>query len=122
MPMYSSGIDIGLQSGSTGVALLAFIAGVSAATSMIVVTTLALASMTANNLVLPFFRPRGSDNPYRRLTLTRAVLTAVIIFTGEEMNTARKYATTPPAPIVAAPSATIWLRAAAISASTALKE
>jgi len=80
-PLEYIGIDIGLQSGSTGVALLAFIAGVSAATSMIVVTTLALASMTANNLVLPFFRPRGSDNPYRRLTLTRAVLTAVIIFT-----------------------------------------
>ena len=80
-PLEYIGIDIGLQSGSTGVAMLAFIAGVSAATSMIVVTTLALASMTANNLVLPFFRPRGSDNPYRRLTLTRAVLTAVIIFT-----------------------------------------
>lgn len=79
-PMEYIGVDIGMKSGSPAVALLAFIAAVSAATSMIVVSTLALASMTVNNLVLPFFRPNDGTNPYRRLTLTRATLTAVIVF------------------------------------------
>lgn len=80
-PLEYIGVDIGLRTGNIGVALLAFIAGVSAASSMIVVTTLALASMTVNNLVLPFFRPGDRNNPYRGLTLTRAIVTAVIVFT-----------------------------------------
>ncbi|MBP9034697.1 MAG: PAS domain-containing protein [Pseudomonadales bacterium] len=80
-PLEYIGVDIGLRTGNIGVALLAFIAGVSAASSMIVVTTLALASMTVNNLVLPFFRPGDRNNPYRGLTLTRAIVTALIVFT-----------------------------------------
>ena len=64
-------LGISMQSGSTTLSLLTFIGGVSADSAMIIVTTLALASMCMNHLVLPasFRRKSGSlsqsDNFYR---------------------------------------------------------
>ncbi|MCG3170509.1 MAG: Adaptive-response sensory-kinase SasA [Pseudomonadales bacterium] len=78
-------IAIGAQSANPTIGLLTFIACVSAATSMTVVTTLALASATLNNLVLPFYRPGElyrpgeRSDPYRGLTLTRSVLIALLV-------------------------------------------
>lgn len=77
-PHFFAGL-IGLGTDEPAVALLAFICAISASSSMIAVTTLALASMTANNLVLPFYRPGDTNDLYRGLALTRSVLTAVII-------------------------------------------
>ena len=42
-----------IQGGSTGVALISFIGGLSAATSMVIVATLAMGIMISNNLVTP---------------------------------------------------------------------
>lgn len=74
-------IAIGAQTDNVAVGLLTFIACISAATSMIVVCTLALASATLNNLLLPFYRPGKRIDPYRRLTRARSVLIAMLIFT-----------------------------------------
>lgn len=74
-------IAISAQTGNTTMGLLTFIACVSAATSMTVVTTLALASATLNNLVLPFYRPRGRSDLYRGLTRSRSLLIALLVLT-----------------------------------------
>jgi len=65
--------------------MLTFIGGISAASAMIIVTTLALAAMCMNHLVLPAsFPPRLSPetNIYRWLLWGRRVLIALIILAG----------------------------------------
>lgn len=61
---------------------LAFIGGVSAASAMMIVTTLALAAMCLNHLVLPARRPAPDVNLYRWLLWGRRTLIAVIILAG----------------------------------------
>lgn len=80
-------IAIGAQSDHVLIGLLAFIACISAATSMTVVSTLALASATLNNLILPFFRLGKHSDPYRRLTRTRSVLIAILMLTAYMIST-----------------------------------
>lgn len=46
-------INLPLRSGAYGIALLAFIGGLSAATSMVIVSTTALSIMVANHLIVP---------------------------------------------------------------------
>ncbi|OOZ38488.1 histidine kinase [Solemya pervernicosa gill symbiont] len=78
-------LAITLESGSKFLPILAFIGGVSAASAMIIVTTLALAAMCMNHLVLPAsFPPRLSPNMdiYRWLLWGRRFLIAAIILTG----------------------------------------
>ncbi len=65
--------------------LLSFIGGISAASAMIIVTTLALAAMCMNHLVLPAsFPPRlhPETNIYRWLLWGRRILIALIILAG----------------------------------------
>lgn len=65
--------------------LLTFIGGISAASAMIIVTTLALAAMCMNHLVLPAsFPPKldGQTNIYRWLLWGRRILIALIILAG----------------------------------------
>ncbi len=65
--------------------LLTFIGGISAASAMIIVTTLALASMCMNHLVLPAsFPPRltPETNIYRWLLWGRRILITLIILAG----------------------------------------
>ncbi|MFO7594373.1 MAG: ATP-binding protein [Pseudomonadota bacterium] len=65
--------------------LLTFIGGISAASAMIIVTTLALAAMCMNHLVLPAsFPPRlePETNIYRWLLWGRRILIALIILAG----------------------------------------
>ncbi|MGM0593829.1 MAG: sensor histidine kinase [Pseudomonadota bacterium] len=65
--------------------LLTFIGGISAASAMIIVTTLALAAMCMNHLVLPAsFPPKLSPetNIYRWLLWGRRILIALIILAG----------------------------------------
>jgi len=80
------GAVVGMHSGNGAIALLAFIGAISASSSMIAVTTLALASMVVNNLVLPFYRPGNSDDLYRGLALIRSILTAVIILSAYALS------------------------------------
>ena len=62
---------------------IAFIGGLSAASAMMIVTTLALASMCLNHLVLPVSSyPDPSMNLYRRLLWGRRTLITIIIIAG----------------------------------------
>ncbi|MGH8446696.1 MAG: sensor histidine kinase [Solimonas sp.] len=64
---------------------LTFIGGISAASAMIIVESLALAAMCLNHLILPIWVNSGappSQDFYRRLLWGRRVLIGVVIFTG----------------------------------------
>ncbi len=78
-------LGITLHGGSRLLPVLTFVGGVSAASAMMIVTTLALASMCMNHLVLPAsFPPRLSPNTdiYRWLLWGRRTLIAIIILAG----------------------------------------
>jgi len=79
LPTAYFGAGLGMATGSPAISLIAFVGGLSAASSTIIVITLALASMTLNNLLLPFYRLRRGNDLYRGLLVTRSVLIAVII-------------------------------------------
>lgn len=63
-------------------AVLAFVGGVSAASAMVIVTTLALASMSLNHLLLPASYPDLNLNIYRWLLWGRRLLIGLIIAAG----------------------------------------
>jgi signal transduction histidine kinase/Na+/proline symporter len=78
-------LGITLESGSTVLPILTFIGGLSAASAMIIVTTLALASMCMNHLVLPAsFPPRLSHGTsmYQWLLWGRRLVIVLIIAAG----------------------------------------
>jgi len=81
-------LGITLHSGSTMLPLLTFIGGISAASAMIIVTTLALASMCMNHLVLPASFPRrisrltATTDFYRWLLWGRRVVILLVIAAG----------------------------------------
>lgn len=78
-------LGITLESGSTFLPLLTFIGGLSAASAMIIVTTLALATMCMNHLVLPAsFPPKlsGGTNIYEWLLWGRRLVIILIIAAG----------------------------------------
>jgi signal transduction histidine kinase len=59
---------------------VASLGGVSAASAMVIVSSLALSSMTLNHLVLPF-RPFGGDDVYRWIRAARRVVLAALLAT-----------------------------------------
>lgn len=61
--------------------LLMYVAGLSAASGLMIVSTLALAGMVLNHLVLPLRTPRDQHDIYRWLRWIKRILIAVIIFT-----------------------------------------
>jgi PAS domain S-box-containing protein len=78
-------LGITLKSGSPWLPTIAFLGGVSAASAMMIVETLALAAMCLNHLVLPASFPGRTgpyENLYQRLLWGRRVLIAVIILAG----------------------------------------
>ncbi len=75
-------LGISLATGPSWLPMLAFIGGLSAASAMVIVTTLALSSMSLNNLLLPANYPAPEINLYRWLLFGRRVLIAVIISAG----------------------------------------
>jgi len=82
-------LGITLHSDHNLLPLFTFIGGLSAASAMMIVTTLALAAMVMNHFVLPLTFPRqfSSDiNIYKRLLLGRRILIAVIIMAGFAFN------------------------------------
>lgn len=79
-------LRLALQEPSGWLTYLTFIGGISAASAMIIVESLALAAMCLNHLVLPLWlngrhRRSGADF-YRRLLWGRRLLIALVIFTG----------------------------------------
>lgn len=75
-------LGLTLNSGSTWLPLLAFLGGVSSASAMMIVTTLALSSMALNHLLLPASYPDPTWNLYRWLAWGRRLLIIVIILAG----------------------------------------
>ncbi|WP_284709218.1 ATP-binding protein [Marinobacter sediminum] len=66
--------------GSPGLTLLMYIAGLSAASGLMIVSTLALAGMVLNHVVLPLKTPREQGDIYQWLQWIKRLLIAVIIF------------------------------------------
>ncbi len=87
LPQVYSALALGLDTGSRGIAITAYLAGMSAASAVIIVSTLALANMCLKHLVLPL-QVRGqsgletAQNIYTKLNWLRAVLTGAIILAG----------------------------------------
>ncbi len=73
-----------LASGETGLAILAYLGGLSAATSMVIVATVALGIMIGNDLVAPFairnktLTGSGADLSARVLTIRRLSIVALL--------------------------------------------
>jgi len=75
-------LGITLAKGPEWLPVLAFIGGVSAASAMVIVSTLALSSMCLNHLLLPASYPDPKLDIYRWLLWGRRLLIAMIIFAG----------------------------------------
>ena len=75
-------LSISSLTGSVPLTVLAYLGGISAASAMIVVSTLALSSMSLNHLVLPFVRPGPAQDLYFALRWARRFLIAAIIAAG----------------------------------------
>ena len=83
-PTEYSGLGMGMELRSISASMSAFVAGLSAASATIIVTTLALANMVVNHLVLPL-RPLQvgpSQNIYDQLKWLRRVLIVILIMAG----------------------------------------
>ncbi|SEK64130.1 PAS domain S-box-containing protein [Atopomonas hussainii] len=75
-------LGIGIAVNSPTLALMAYIGGLSAASGIIIVLTLALSGMVLNHLILPVYQPAAEGNIYRWLLWTRRALIAAIIMAG----------------------------------------
>jgi hypothetical protein len=75
-------LGLGIAANSQALALLAYVGGLSAASGLIIVTTLALSGMALNHLVLPLYQPPAEGNIYRWLKWTRRALIVAIIMAG----------------------------------------
>ena len=73
-------IGVAQSLGSPGLTLLMYIAGLSAASGLMIVSTLALAGMVLNHVVLPVKTPRDQGDIYRWLQGIKRLLIAGIIF------------------------------------------
>ncbi len=89
----------GLQAGSTAqveyfpvvigaaydapfLSLLAYLGGLSAASGLIIVITLALSNMCLNHLILPLYQPSANQDIYRWLLWHRRILITALIWAG----------------------------------------
>ncbi len=84
LPLEYTGLAIGLSLGSNSISVAAFVAGLSAASATIIVTTLALANMCVNHLILPLrglqIDPR--QNLYTQLKWLRRSFITILILGG----------------------------------------
>lgn len=77
---FTLGIGISLQSPLLGA--ITYIGGLSAASGVIIVSTLALASMCLNHLILPFYQPGINTDIYRWIVWVKRSLIGAIILCG----------------------------------------
>jgi signal transduction histidine kinase/Na+/proline symporter len=84
LPIDYTGLALGLTSGSTVVSAAAFVAGLSAASATIIITTLALANMCLNHLILPtrLLQIDREQNIYSQLKWLRRALIGILILAG----------------------------------------
>ncbi|MGB5639643.1 MAG: histidine kinase, partial [Sedimenticolaceae bacterium] len=75
-------LGITLAHGPPWLSLMAFIGGLSAASAMVIVTSIALASMSLNHLLLPASYPDPAMNLYRWILWGRRLLIGLIIMAG----------------------------------------
>ena len=75
-------LGITFSQGSVWLPLLTFLGGISAASAMVIVTTLALSSMCLNHILLPASYPDPTINLYYWLLWGRRLLIGVIILAG----------------------------------------
>lgn len=64
------------------ITLLGYLGGLSAASGLIIVLTLALSNMCLNHLILPVYQPRASQDIYRWLRWHRRILITALIWAG----------------------------------------
>jgi PAS domain S-box-containing protein len=87
-------IGLGLFSGNKVITIVAYTGGFAAASGVLIVITLALASMSLNHILLPFYRPRpgidflGFLLNMRRLLIVGIILSAYVLYRlfGVEQN------------------------------------
>jgi Na+/proline symporter len=72
-------LGVPLAMGSSPMALVIYIGGLSAASGVIIVSTLALAGMCVNHLAMPLYKPGQSRDLYGWLLWTKRILIAAII-------------------------------------------
>ena len=77
-------LSLPLPAGRTGLALLAFIGGLSAATGMVIVEAIAVSTMVCNDLVLPLLLRRApsasaATSPARCWRIRRAVIVLLLL-------------------------------------------
>ncbi len=82
VPVDYTVLSIAALTDSAGMVLLTYLGGISAASAMIIVSTLALSSMCLNHLVLPLTRLAGLHDLYTTLRWARRLLIAAIIAAG----------------------------------------
>ncbi len=75
-------LGLGLAAQSKTLTLLAFLAGLSAASGVMIVLALSMAMMVLNHLVLPFYQPSGKDAFFPWLLRSRRMLIVFILFCG----------------------------------------
>lgn len=73
-------VGLAAMSHSSALAILTYVGGISAASAMVIVSTLALSSMVVNHLILPLFPLTPHASLYRSLLwVRRAVIAAIIL-------------------------------------------
>lgn len=75
-------LGLGLAVNSERLTLLAFMGGLSAASGVIIVLTLAMSGMVMNHIVLPLYQPPANGNIYRWLKWVRRGLIIAIVLAG----------------------------------------
>lgn len=81
-PMEYFPVSLGVENGSHVVSLIGFLGGLSAASGLIIVITLALSNMCLNHLILPIYQPTARSDIYRWLLWKRRALIATLIWIG----------------------------------------
>jgi PAS domain S-box-containing protein len=81
-PMEYYPVTLGMDYGSPTMTLIGFIGGLSAASGLIIVITLALSTMCLNHLILPVWQPTARQDIYRWLLWKRRLLITALIWGG----------------------------------------
>lgn len=81
-PMEYYPVTLGMEYDSPLFTLIGFLGGLSAASGLIIVVTLALSTMCLNHLILPVWQPTARQDIYRWLLWRRRALIALLIWGG----------------------------------------
>ncbi len=76
------GLMLGFYTGTPALTLIAYIGGLAAASGVLIVSTIALAGMTLNHLILPYLPSHSSSKIYSQLVWSRQLLILLISLLG----------------------------------------